>query len=470
MNRRTLLKTSLAAAALAALPPGAHAEDWRLGFRTAPSALDSELSLVVGRLPSGLEGHFFRIGPAQFERGDERLGHWFDGDGMIQRFTIADGRARHRGRFVDTAKRRTEDAAGRFLYSGYGFAPKALKGIRSLDDMNAANTSVLPIAGELWALWEGGSPFRVGVADLETRGRQVFAGRLDGAPFSAHPKTTADGETWNFGVIGRHCVLWRLGADGAVRASGLVELPVACLMHDFAVTERHIVLLLPPMIADEAPAPTLVDRYRWHPDRPLIALVLDKNNFAVSRRYDLPARFLFHIGNAWEDRDGAIRLDAFLDADASFATTSARDLARLRAPAFNTARASLLTLGVDGRAEVATLPGAGEFPRVDPRRVGLRHRYTYGTGAGGVARWDWERGLQEGFDHGRAWSEEPVFVPRPGGSAEDDGWLVHTVLRYDAGRTELAVFDARAIADGPVAILACPYALPLGFHGAFVAA
>jgi all-trans-8'-apo-beta-carotenal 15,15'-oxygenase len=120
---------------------------------------------------------------------------------------------------------------------------------------------------------------------------------------------------------------------------------------------------------------------------------------------------------------------------------------------------------------MAMLPGRGEFPRTDPRRVGLQHRFTSGVIDGGIARWDWDSGRQDTFAYGSGyWSEEPVFVPRPGGSDESDGWLIATMLNQRAARTELAVFDAKRIADGPLARLACPYSLPLGFHGAFAAA
>jgi carotenoid cleavage dioxygenase len=44
------------------------------------------------------------------------------------------------------------------------------------------------------------------------------------------------------------------------------------------------------------------------------------------------------------------------------------------------------------------------------------------------------------------------------------------MLNFRAARTELCIFDASRVATGPVARLACPYALPLGFHGAFVPA
>ena len=472
MTRRDLALLSLAATAVAASPSlSLAAENWRLGFKTPPKTLDSELKLIEGRLPAGLQGNFYRVGPAQFERAGERLGHWFDGDGMMQRFAIAGGRVHHRGRFVDTPKRREEEAAGRFLYSGFGFAPKSPADIRNPDTVNAANTAVLPIDGEVWALWEGGSPYRIDPQSLETRGRKVFERPLDGVAFSAHPKRGSDGDVWNFGLLGGSFVIWHLAPDASVRKAKLVELPEASLMHDFAVTSKHIILLLPPMNRSKSNASTLVDHYTWQPDKPLIALVLDKDTLTIQRRYELPARFLFHIGNAWEDEAGTIRLDAFLETDATFATKTARDLALVQTYAAPTARLNVITLPVDGRATMEALPGSGEFPRIDQRLVGRKHRYTYGVIANGVARWDLATGKQETFSYGpNTWSEEPVFTPRPDATDETGGWLTATALNYGAGRTELAVFDARRLSDGPIARLACPYALPLGFHGAFVTA
>ena len=113
-TRRDFALLSLGAAAFAAWPAASRAaEDWRLGVKTPPKTLDGDLKLIDGRLPPDLQGAFYRVGPAQFERAGERLGHWFDGDGMIQRFAIANGRVRHRGRFIDTPTRRAEEKASR---------------------------------------------------------------------------------------------------------------------------------------------------------------------------------------------------------------------------------------------------------------------------------------------------------------------------------------------------------------------
>lgn len=471
LTRRDVARLSLGALLLAARPVTAMAADWRLGFTTPPDSLDGDLTLVEGEIPPGLRGQYYRVGPAQFERAGERLGHWFDGDGMIQKFNIRGGRVRHSGRFVDTDKRRREMAAGRFLYSGYGFSPRAPAETLRPDDLNAANTNVLPVNGEVWALWEGGSPWRVAAGDLQTIGRQVFDAELNGTAFSAHPKVLPSGEIWNFGLLlASRAIVWNLGSNGSVRKAAIVELPVASLMHDFAVTSRSIVLLLPPMLLRDGPAQSLVDRYEWHGDEPLRIVVLDKADLTIRHTYELPARFLFHIGNAWEDASGTIRVDAFVDADATFAVKTARDLALGIAMSRPTATLTQFSLYPDGRARMSVLPSHGEFPRINPLHIGARHRYTYGVVDRGVARWNLDSGGHESFVLGADyWSDEPVFVPRPDGAAEDDGWVLATGLNYGAGRTELNVFDAGRIHEGPVARLACPYAIPLGFHGAFVA-
>jgi len=60
---------------------------------------------------------------------------------------------------------------------------------------------------------------------------------------------------------------------------------------------------------------------------------------------------------------------------------------------------------------------------------------------------------------------EPVFAPRPGGSAEDDGWLLVEVANADTGRAALCVFDARRLADGPIAAVHLKHHTPMRFHG-----
>ena len=59
--------------------------------------------------------------------------------------------------------------------------------------------------------------------------------------------------------------------------------------------------------------------------------------------------------------------------------------------------------------------------------------------------------------------EEPLFVPR----ADDEGagYIVSTALNLSSKQTELLVFDALSLSQGPLAIWSLDYATSMGFHG-----
>jgi carotenoid cleavage dioxygenase-like enzyme len=59
---------------------------------------------------------------------------------------------------------------------------------------------------------------------------------------------------------------------------------------------------------------------------------------------------------------------------------------------------------------------------------------------------------------------EPVFAPRPGARDLDDGWVVAAVYDGAAKRTQLCVFEPKALAKGPIAAVPLPLQ-PYGFHG-----
>ena len=110
--------------------------------------------------------------------------------------------------------------------------------------------------------------------------------------------------------------------------------------------------------------------------------------------------------------------------------------------------------------------------------TGRRNRYLYTVGAPSresigwrmrqVTKRDHEAGISDSFDYGPGViAEEHVFVPRHVPRSEDDGWLVGPYLDYVQGSSGIAVFDARSVADGPVARARLDYPLPLALHGHF---
>ena len=52
---------------------------------------------------------------------------------------------------------------------------------------------------------------------------------------------------------------------------------------------------------------------------------------------------------------------------------------------------------------------------------------------------------------------EPMFVPRRGATAEDDGYILLLVHNGETGGTELAILDARKVSEGAIKLPRRPF-------------
>ena len=457
---------------------------WKSGFTTPPGDLPLTRVKVRGRFPDALAGTLFRVGPAGHDLGGERYHHWFDGDGMAQAFMIEGTQVRHQGRYIATGKRTAETRAGRRLTEAFGTLLPGTAAANSADSVNVANISLLPLGGELLALWEGGSATRLDPRTLDTLGLKTWRADLAGVPFSAHPKVDPDGTVWNFGIGSSQglLLLYEIAPDGALRRAEAVPVSDLPMVHDFVVTERHLVFLLPPLVYDtkrkEAGA-SFLDAHVWRPELGMRALVIEKQDWSKRQTLALPAGFLFHLGNAWsEDKAGdtVVHLDYVRSDTAESVFTTNREVMRGRYVRSPNPKLTVATLNLrTGVATQVELPIEAEFPRIDARRVGLRHRHVVHAtqmldqrpGFAAIARTNVETGASQRFAYGpQVLVEEHLFVP----DGDGPGWIVGTVLDCAQNKTLLSCFAADRLADGPVAQATLPYALPLGLHGVFVAA
>lgn len=438
---------------------------------------------LEGKLPAALRGTLYRNGAARHELGGQRYHHWFDGDGMVQAFRFSDHGVSHVGRYVHTERYAAETKAGKFLRPGFGTSFANMERIAGPDAVNVANTSVLAHAGKLLALWEGGSAYSLDPDTIETLGPKVWREDLKGAPFSAHPKIDQDGTVWNFGISRGLLVLYQISAQGSLLKAEALPVPNMAMVHDFAITSKHMVFLLPPLkFVPERLAKGLpfLECYDWLPNEAMRVLVVHKYDWSRRKMFELPAGFVFHFGNAWEDADGVIRFDYVHAPDATGMQIDMPNLMRGVIKAYPRSRTALVTLDLDkGSARQELVGGAVEMPRIDSRYVAQRNRYLYTIsrtdpsplrpGYNAVMRRDLETGKTDSFDYGdKVMAEEHIFIPRSDAAPEGDGWLIGTALDVARGTTMLSVFEADKLAAGPIARASLPYGLPLGLHGSFV--
>lgn len=437
---------------------------------------------VEGHLPTGLRGIYYRNGPGLMARAGRRYEHWFDGDGLLQAWHFEDGGVRHQARFVKTYKFRAEQQAGRFLLPTLGTPIKPELPIRGADSINVANTSVMQLNGRLYALWEGGSAHELDAQSLQTRGPHAWAPYLQGMPFSAHPKLEPDGTLWNFGTMNGRLVVYQISPLGQLLRHAVLKLPVPAMVHDFVVSQHHLIFMLPPLSLDMQAVregQSMVQAMRWKAGEATRVLVIDKSDFQRQRLLEMPATMMFHFGNAWDEGD-EIHLDYVRSPPMTEFNLRAGELMRGERPQESASTPCLLHLSLaSGRVRQDSRDEAVEFPVVDPRVVATRHRQVFYThaadtgsrwGANALMRLDLDSGRRERFVFGTdVVVEEHVLVPKPGSRREGEGWLVGT--GYDGRRRQsfASVFDAEALSAGPLARVWLPYWVPYGFHGKFYA-
>ena len=504
-GRRDFLRFAAAAGLLSQLPPGfantaakdawltsfndaMATEPWLKAFRSVTQPAFAANAVMTGQWPVGLTGTLYRNGPARHDIAGYRYHHWFDGDGMLQAWKFTPAGVSHKSRMIETTKYKAEMAAGRALYPGFGSVPPNPAPVSSSDAVNVANISVLPHHGKLLALWEAGSPWEMNPDDLSTVGIHSFNEDTDGVPFSAHPRVEPDGTLWNFGYVSGAglIALWHINPQGALVKAGTVKVDPMTMPHDFLVTSRHIVLLLPPLHYKRAVEFTsFMEAHVREPNLPTRVLVVDKNDFSKVQWLALPAQWVFHYGNAWEDAQGVIHFDAARAPDPMAMINTFRDVMRgIRSPSSPSLHYRYQIDTQRGKVTEEAMFNAGfntEFPVIDPRVSTQRsHRLVMLCGddnkpashpmLSGVAVYDDRKEKLVTFSYpDHQIPEEHLFVAAPGSDPESAGWIVGSALDVKNDRMLLNVFDVNAPDAGPVATATLPYALPLGLHGKFAA-
>lgn len=243
-----------------------------------PFEADAAFLKIEGELPRELNGTLYRNGPnPQF---DAPGAHWFVGDGMLHAFHLENGRASYRNRWIRTPKWLAEHDAGRALFGGFG--RKLKDAPASIQDGGVANTNVIFHGGRLLALEEAHLPTEIEPGTLATRGACDFSGRIAG-PFTAHPKIDpVTGEMVFFGYNAAGPFTPTL-SYGTINAAGTVtrfdrfEAPYASMVHDFIVTENHLLFPVLPLTGSMDRAVSGKPPYAWEPDKGAYVGVMKRN-------------------------------------------------------------------------------------------------------------------------------------------------------------------------------------------------
>jgi all-trans-8'-apo-beta-carotenal 15,15'-oxygenase len=471
-----------------AAPEDACSPRWRRAFDNIAHEHGFERIRVEGHIPHDLQGGaIYRNGPGVFSRGGTRIAHMFDGDGVIAATRFTGAGAESAVRFVQTKWRDREEKAQRWVHGGYKQPfHRPIRDVLLGRGKNAANTGVLSYQGRLFALCEAGKPFELDPEHLTTLGEEDF--NVNVQTFNAHPKRIGSRRaTYSIGLRpGRthHLDVWELPDVGKPRRLTTFPAGHVGMVHDFALTERHIVLFLPPqrlrlrtMLFGRR---GIVDAIEWdsRAGTEIVTIPLDAPN--DMRRFRTDSFYMEHVANAYEE-NGEIVIDfTRFESLASFENL-VQPLVHLRVGepmAMSLSRMRIAASRSTATCEVL-LEEACELPHTSSAVRGRRHTVTYLAGQpdqdhpydafAATLKIDHARNAIERFSFGPgSISGEPIFVRREGGRSEDDGYLL--VLVFDPAQdvSYEAIFDARDLSDGPIGRAYHKQPIPPRFHGAWV--
>ena len=528
---------------------------------------------VTGSIPEDLRGALFRVGPGRCRVGDAKYAHWFDGDGAAFACSFEDASdetnapvtVRAGIKFVRTSRFAAQERAG--VDKGV-----AVRGAWTQADernfpfanlfrfpTNPSNTAPLVHAGELLALCEGGAPVRVDKRTLDTLDDQspgsaetksVFAesaGRRLPMGFSAHAKRDSDGSLYTWGLAAPPSIgvqVARISATGEV--THVVDLPLCAgdlngalsperlefaLIHDCAMSEKHLVFVVPPwrlrpgfdgkLAKALAGATSFGHAFEWDDRKGAWLVVLRKSDLSVVVARETKQASAYHFCGARDearrrDDDGAS--DASSDASDRHAETCVVLVGELRGrrddlearfadmyasvwaeDGYNTLREYVIDVNSGALlsdapfatpvsrasdAERARGRVAGQLPMEFPTAAPVSARgraprfvYTLAFSGSGGGYFDAIQKLEAGAEtHATrflppgVFPSEVEFVPKKNKKKADDedaGYLLY--LEYDcaAHASSVVVLDARDIAGAELARIHLPFHVPYTFHGTF---
>jgi carotenoid cleavage dioxygenase len=455
---------------------------------------------IEGKIPSDLNGAFYRVGPDfLYPSKYPNDAGAFNGDGHVGMFRIANGSCDYKSRYVRTPRYLADRKARRQMFGNYRNRGTDDPSVRALSG-TVANTAMFHHAGKLFALKEDSVPYEMDPDTLETKGPWDFHGKYQSRTFTAHPKhdpVTGDMIAFGYeatGPVSRDVFVTVVDKKGRVKQQTRFEVPVVSMMHDMALTDRHMIFNTTGYVSSQAWLDSGKVHWGWDSTVPTYVGILPRDADGRDIRwFKGPARGAIHLLNA-ATRGNKVILETPVSDGNPFP-----QFPQVDGSPWNPAKGRTLlrrwTLdlasGRDTWDEEILFPQiAGALPRIDDRYIALPYRYAFngysdpsrpfdekraGNLRGRVtncyARMDLQTGKVDSYFAGDVHSlQEVQFVPRKKGAAEGDGYLIGVAANHAEMHSELVIADATRLGEGDVARVKLPFRAHQQVHGWWVPA
>lgn len=463
---------------------------YELGFGKTDQEIHLDSIPVRGKIPDWLQGMLIRNGPGTFQVGKEHFRHWFDGLSMLHRFTFQGGKVGYANKYLQTRAHQESMEAGRIVYSEFATDPcRSLFGramaVFSPTTTDDAKVSLANLVGHYTALAETPIQVEFNPQTLETIGNFQWEQKPVGQMTTVHPTfDSARGEVYNLVVRYNalsHYNFYRMTEFGKPQLVNSIPVSQPAYLHSFGMSRNYLILAEFPLVVYPIRlllwlAP-FIENFRWKPGRGSRFFVIHRGSGDLVAQFDSDAYFAFHHVNAFERGDDLV-VDLVAYDDSNILKAYYLDNlsnSELELP-FGKLRRYILPLkGKSPRFEVIS-ESCMELSHFDVGRYNMRpdYRFVYAVGLRSEKRTGFYNQLiKVDIDTRKEvyWYEdecfpgEPIFVPRPGGSKEDDGLVLSVVLDALHGNSFLVILDAGTLEE--IARAEVPHPILFGYHGAF---
>uniref|UniRef100_A0A3Q1D0X2 Beta-carotene oxygenase 2b n=1 Tax=Amphiprion ocellaris TaxID=80972 RepID=A0A3Q1D0X2_AMPOC len=395
-----------------------------------------------------------------------------------------------------------------------------------------ANVSFVTYKGDYYVSTETNVMHMVDPETLESIKKVDWSKFIAVNGATAHPHTDPDGTTYNMGNSytskGAFYNIIRVPPTKETEGETLEGATVLCSIpsvdktkpsyyHSFAMSENYVVFIEQPIkmnllkiVTGKLTGKSIRDGFSWDPNLNTVFHLIHKQTGKVSNiKYLAKPLSTFHQINAYEE-DGFLIMDMCASDDGQ--AIEAYNIQNLRKSGealddvYNTLcrvfpRRFVLPLNVDSDtlydqnlidrpSSTATSVfcthedlhredlhqyGGLEFPQINYGKYNTHpYRYFYGCGfrhlvGDTLIKMDLQGKHMKVWDHPGLYPSEPVFVPSPNATEEDDGVILSVVITPNKDKsTFLLVLDAKTFEE--LGRAEVPVNIPYGFHGTFSSA
>ncbi|PIK37041.1 hypothetical protein BSL78_26127, partial [Apostichopus japonicus] len=347
-----------------------------------------------------------------------------------------------------------------------------------------SNVNLFEAAGDFWATGETARTYQIDSESLDTGEKVDFTKRVKLHTATAHPHSDSDGTIFNLGTLFLYKSMYEFfkvspkrGPDNQVEVKSIGTLiasyPNPSYYHSYGMTENYFILVEQPLFVNSLRlAFGGLFRYSFEDatyfddrKKTVIRVFSRKTGKSLVTRYKYTADplFLFHHINAYEEDDHIVFDVAAYDNPSIIKQTYFSNLASpSEPPPESSVRRFVLPQHMEGKVSddlnklsytsataVIKIDGSVhctpeilcheslDLPRINYDYNARKYRYAYFVGnflpsessPFNLTKLDVEEKSFKSWSEKDCFASEPVFVPRPGGEAEDDGVILSAVVR-----------------------------------------